>query len=419
MEQYHITGMSCAACSARVEKAVSAVDGVTACAVSLLTNSMSVEGTASSEQIIKAVEKAGYGASRKQMDSKESPQTSELAEFEDQETPRLKGRLRTSVILLIPLMYVSMGHMMWDFPLPSFFDGNPVAIGLVQLLFTIAILVVNGKFFVNGFNGIRHGAPNMDTLVALGATASFIYSVYALFAMTDAVANGRDAMPYMHEFYFESAAMILTLITVGKTLEAYSKGKTTSALKGLMRLRPETAVLLRDGEEVTVDIAKVQKGDRFVVRPGEAIPVDAIVREGSSAVDEYALTGESIPVDKQPGDSVYAATINQSGFLVCEATRVGEDTTLAGIIRMVSDAAATKAPIAKVADRVSGVFVPVVIGIAIVTFVVWILIGQTVGFCACESHFGSCYQLSVCAWTCDTGGHYGWKWRGSQTWNSV
>ena len=380
MEQYHITGMSCAACSACVEKAVSAVPGVTACAVSLLTNSMRVEGTASSEQIIKAVEKAGYGASRKQMDFKESSQTSELAELEDRETPKMKGRLWTSVILLIPLMYVSMGHMMWDFPLPPFFDGNPVAIGLVQLLFTIAIMIVNGKFFINGFNGVRHGAPNMDTLVALGATASFIYSVYALFAMTDAVADGRDAMPYMHEFYFESAAMILTLITVGKTLEAYSKGKTTSALKGLMRLRPETAVLLCGEEEVTVDIMQVQKGDRFVVRPGEAIPVDAIVREGISAVDESALTGESIPVDKQPGDSVCAATINQSGFLVCEATRVGEDTTLAGIIRMVSDAAATKAPIAKAADRVSGVFVPVVIGIAIVTFVVWMLMGETVGF---------------------------------------
>lgn len=380
MEQYQVTGMSCAACSTRVEKAVSEVEGVTACAVSLLTNSMRVEGTASSEQVIRAVEKAGYGASKKGEDKTAQSSTSDMEELEDKETPKMKARLWTSVILLLPLMYVSMGHMMWDFPIPAFFEGNPIAIGLVQLLFTIAIMIVNGKFFINGFKGLRHGAPNMDTLVALGSSASFVYSVYALFAMSDAIMNGRDAMPYMHEFYFEGAAMILTLITVGKTLEAYSKGKTTGALKGLMRLRPETAVLLRDDEEVTVDIAQVKIGDRFVVRPGEAIPVDGIVQEGVSAVDESALTGESIPVDKQPGDSVCVATMNQSGFLVCEATRVGEDTTLAGIIRMVSDAAATKAPIAKVADRVSGVFVPVVIGIAIVTFVVWMLVGQTVGF---------------------------------------
>ena len=384
MEQYNVTGMSCAACSARVEKAVSKVPGVTGCSVSLLTNSMGVEGTASAQDIIRAVEASGYGASKK--GSAKETSGSGASDYEemlrDKMTPLLKKRLIASLVLLIPLMYVSMGHMMWNWPLPSFFDGNHVAMGLVQLLLTVAIMVINQKFFVSGFKSLWHRAPNMDTLVALGATASFGYSVYALFAMTGAQVRGdMDAvMGYMHEFYFESAAMILTLITVGKMLEALSKGRTTDALKGLMKLAPKTATLLRDGQETEVSIDQVKIGDCFVVRPGENIPVDGVVTEGSSAVNESALTGESIPVDKAAGDTVSAATLNQSGFLTCEATRVGEDTTLSQIIQMVSDAAATKAPIAKVADRVSGVFVPAVITIAILTIIGWLLAGQSVGF---------------------------------------
>lgn len=386
MEQYNVTGMSCAACSARVEKAVSKVPGVTSCSVSLLTNSMGVEGSADSAAIIAAVVDAGYGATLKGAGNSASSGKNMASEYEDMlkdtETPRMKKRLIVSVCLLIPLMYVSMGHMMWGWPLPHFFDGNHVAMGLVQLLFTVAIMVVNQKFFVSGFKSLVRKAPNMDTLVALGATASFVYSLYALFAMTDAQVKGDMAgvMTYMHEFYFESAAMILTLITVGKMLEARSKGKTTDALKSLMKLAPKTAVLRKDGAEVEVPIEQVRIGDHFVVRPGENIPVDGIVLEGNSAINESALTGESIPVDKAPGDTVSAATLNQSGFLVCEATRVGEDTTLSQIIQMVSDAAATKAPIAKVADRVSGVFVPVVIVIALVTIAVWLLAGESVGF---------------------------------------
>ena len=384
MEQYNVTGMSCAACSARVEKAVSKVPGVTGCSVSLLTNSMGVEGTASAQDIIRAVEASGYGASKK--GGAKETSGSGASDYEemlrDKTTPLLKKRLIASLVLLIPLMYVSMGHMMWNWPLPSFFDGNHVAMGLVQLLLTVAIMVINQKFFVSGFKSLWHRAPNMDTLVALGATASFGYSVYALFAMTGAQVRGdMDAvMGYMHEFYFESAAMILTLITVGKMLEALSKGRTTDALKGLMKLAPKTATLLRDGQETEVSIDQVKIGDCFVVRPGENIPVDGVVTEGSSAVNESALTGESIPVDKAAGDTVSAATLNQSGFLTCEATRVGEDTTLSQIIQMVSDAAATKAPIAKVADRVSGVFVPAVITIAILTIIGWLLAGQSVGF---------------------------------------
>ena len=380
MEQYNVTGMSCAACSARVEKAVSRVDGVTSCSVSLLTNSMGVDGTASPEAIIDAVQKAGYGASRKGgSDETAAPDSDVLA---DRETPVLKRRLIASVGFLAVLMYISMGHMMWGFPLPPFFNGNHVAMGLVQMLLTIIIMVINRKFFVSGFQSLLHRAPNMDTLVALGSGAAFVYSTYALFAMTDAQVKGdMDAvMSYMHEFYFESAAMILTLITVGKMLEAHSKGKTTNALKGLMNLSPKTAVLIRNGEEVTVPVEQVHRGEQFVVRPGESIPVDGVIVEGTSAVNESALTGESIPVDKAVGDNVSAATINQSGFLRCEATRVGEDTTLSQIIRMVSDAAATKAPIAKIADKVSGVFVPAVIAIAVVTIVVWLLVGQTVGY---------------------------------------
>ena len=384
MEQYQVTGMSCAACSARVEKAVSAVPGVTSCSVSLLTNSMGVEGSASADAIIQAVTDAGYGASLKKSGENKSgsaqPNYDDM--LKDTETPKMKRRLIASVILLIPLMYVSMGHMMWNWPLPSFFDGNHVAMGLVQLLFTTAVMVINQKFFVSGCKGILHKSPNMDTLVALGSGASYIYSVYALFAMTGAqVAGDADAvMNYMHEFYFESAAMILTLITVGKMLEARSKGKTTDALKSLMKLAPKTAVVIRDGRETEVGIEQVRIGDQFVVRPGENIPVDGIVIEGISAVNESALTGESIPVDKEKGDSVSAATLNQSGFLRCEATRVGEDTTLSQIIQMVSDAAATKAPIAKVADRVSGIFVPAVISIAVVTIFIWLLAGESVGF---------------------------------------
>ena len=382
MEHYTVTGMSCAACSARVEKAVSAVPGVTSCSVSLLTNSMGVEGSATPDAVISAVQAAGYGASLK--DTAQSvPSIAEQEDaLADHETPVLKRRLIASLGFLIVLMYFSMGHMMWGWPLPSFFDGNHVAMGLIQMLLTIAVMVINQKFFINGFKSLFHGAPNMDTLVALGATASFGYSTYALFAMTGAQVRGDAAavMSYMHEFYFESAAMILALITVGKMLEARSKGKTTDALKSLMKLAPQTATLLRNGQEVTVPIAQVKRGDVFVVRPGENIPVDGVILEGESAVNESALTGESIPVDKVVGDSVSAATTNQSGFLRCEATRVGEDTTLSQIIKMVSDAAATKAPIAKVADRVSGVFVPTVITIAVITTAVWLLCGKPIGF---------------------------------------
>ena len=382
MEHYTVTGMSCAACSARVEKAVSAVPGVTSCSVSLLTNSMGVEGSATPDAVISAVQAAGYGASLKGA-AQSVPSIAEQEDaLADHETPVLKRRLIASLGFLIVLMYFSMGHMMWGWPLPSFFDGNHIAMGLIQMLLTIAVMVINQKFFINGFKSLFHGAPNMDTLVALGATASFGYSTYALFAMTGAQVRGDAAavMSYMHEFYFESAAMILALITVGKMLEARSKGKTTDALKSLMKLAPQTATLLRNGQEVTVPIAQVKRGDVFVVRPGENIPVDGVILEGESAVNESALTGESIPVDKAVGDSVSAATTNQSGFLRCEATRVGEDTTLSQIIKMVSDAAATKAPIAKVADRVSGVFVPTVITIAVITTAVWLLCGKPIGF---------------------------------------
>ena len=380
MEQYNVTGMSCAACSARVEKAVKAVPGVTSCSVSLLTNSMGVEGTASASAIVKAVQEAGYGASPKAA-AAETP-SAELDALADHETPRLKKRLIASLVFLAVLMYFSMGHMMWGWPLPHWFDGNHVAMGLVQLLLAGIVMVINQKFFINGFKGLLHGAPNMDTLVALGSMASFVWSTYALFAMTRAQVDGNHelVMHYMMEFYFESAAMILTLITVGKMLEARSKGKTTDALKSLMKLAPKTATLLRDGAEVTVPIEQVQKEDIFVVRPGENIPVDGIVLEGTSAVNESALTGESIPVDKAAGDKVSAATTNQSGFLKCEATRVGEDTTLAQIIRMVSDAAATKAPIAKIADTVSGFFVPAVISISVLTTLVWLLLGREFGY---------------------------------------
>ena len=381
MEQYTVTGMSCAACSARVEKAVSAVPGVTSCSVSLLTNSMGVEGTASAEAVVSAVQAAGYGASLKDASSAPTAAAQEDA-LADRETPALKRRLIASLGFLLALMYVSMGHMMWGWPLPACLADNHVAMGLLQMLLTIAVMVINQKFFINGFRSLLHGAPNMDTLVALGAAASFGYSTYALFAMTGAQVRGDAAavMQYMHEFYFESAAMILALITVGKMLEARSKGKTTDALRSLMKLAPQTATLVRGGQEIAVPIAQVRRGDVFVVRPGESIPVDGVVLEGESAVNESALTGESIPVDKAVGDSVSAATTNQSGFLRCEATRVGEDTTLSQIIKMVSDAAATKAPIAKVADRVSGVFVPTVIALAILTTAVWLLCGQSIGF---------------------------------------
>lgn len=374
--------MSCAACSARVEKAVSKVPGVTSCSVSLLTNSMGVEGTASSDEIIRAVQDAGYGASLKGASGQQISASVAEEALEDHETPVLKRRLIASIGFLLVLMYFSMGHMMWGWPLPAWFDGNHVAMGLVQLLLAGIIMVINQKFFISGFKSLWHRAPNMDTLVALGSMASFVWSVYALFAMTRAQVDGDSAavMNYMMEFYFESAAMILTLITVGKMLEARSKGKTTDALKGLMKLAPKTAVVVRDGQEATVPIEQVRKGDIFVVRPGENIPVDGVILEGNSAVNESALTGESIPVDKNPGDAVSAATVNQSGFIRCEATRVGEDTTLSQIIKMVSDAAATKAPIAKIADRVSGVFVPAVISIAIVTTVIWLLVGRPFGF---------------------------------------
>ena len=382
MEQYNVTGMSCAACSARVEKAVSKVPGVTACSVSLLTNSMGVEGTAAAAAIISAVEQAGYGCSSKSQSSqKESLSDAEKA-LEDHETPILKKRLIASVGFLLVLMYFSMGHMMWGWPLPAWFDGNHVAMGLVQLLLAGIIMVINQKFFINGFKSLWHRSPNMDTLVALGSMASFVWSVYALFAMTRAQVDGNSelVMHYMMEFYFESAAMILTLITVGKMLEARSKGKTTDALKGLMKLAPKTAVVIRNGQEITVPIDQVVKDDVFVVRPGESIPVDGVILEGSSAVNEAALTGESIPVDKAAGDRISAATVNQSGFIKCKATRVGEDTTLSQIIKMVSDAAATKAPIAKIADRVSGVFVPAVITISIITTIIWLLTGHEFGY---------------------------------------
>lgn len=384
MEQYTVTGMSCAACSARVEKAVSKVPGVTACSVSLLTNSMGVEGTASSQEIIAAVENAGYGAAEKGGEKKSSAVGAAEAEdlLKDRETPVLKRRLFTSIGFLAVLMYISMGHMMWGWPVPAVLAGNHVAMGLIQMILAAIVMIINQKFFISGFKSLWHRAPNMDTLVALGSGASFVYSTYALFAMTDVQMRGDMAgvMNYMHEFYFESAAMILTLITVGKMLEARSKGKTTDALKSLMKLAPKTATILSDGVETEVSIEQVKKGDIFVVRPGENIPVDGIVLEGSSAVNEAALTGESIPVDKAEGDRVSAATVNQSGFIRCEATRVGEDTTLSQIIQMVSDAAATKAPIAKVADRVSGVFVPVVITIAVLTIIVWLAAGQGIGF---------------------------------------
>ncbi len=384
MEQYTVTGMSCAACSARVEKAVSKVPGVTACSVSLLTNSMGVEGTASSQEIIAAVENAGYGAAEKGGEKKSSAVGAAEAEdlLKDRETPVLKRRLFTSIGFLAVLMYISMGHMMWGWPVPAVLAGNHVAMGLIQMILAAIVMIINQKFFISGFKSLWHRAPNMDTLVALGSGASFVYSTYALFAMTDVQMRGDMAgvMNYMHEFYFESAAMILTLITVGKMLEARSKGKTTDALKSLMKLAPKTATILSDGVETEVSIEQVKKGDIFVVRPGENIPVDGIVLEGSSAVNEAALTGESIPVDKAEGDRVSAATVNQSGFIRCEATRVGEDTTLSQIIQMVSDAAATKAPIAKVADRVSGVFVPVVITIAVLTIIVWLAAGQSIGF---------------------------------------
>ena len=391
MKQYTVTGMSCAACSARVEKAVSKVDGVTSCSVSLLTNSMGVEGSATDAQIVEAVEQAGYGASPKvtATESENDKANNSLEQLKaaqdalvDRETPKLRNRLISSLIFLVVLMYFSMGHMMWGWPLPEFFNGNHVAMGLLQLLLTVAVMVINQKFFISGFKGLIHGAPNMDTLVALGSAASFGYSVYTLFAMTAAQVNGdMDAvMAYMHEFYFESAAMILALITVGKMLEAHSKGKTTDALKSLMQLAPKTATVVRDGVEQEISVDAVKKGDIFVVRPGENIPVDGEIIDGTTAVNESALTGESIPVDKQPKDAVSAATVNQSGFIKCRATRVGEDTTLSQIIQMVSDAAATKAPIAKIADRVSGVFVPAVITIAIITIIAWLIAGETVGF---------------------------------------
>ena len=389
MEQYNVTGMSCAACVARVEKAVNSVEGVKSCAVSLLTNSMGIEGNASPDEIVKAVEKAGYGARLKKSSGNEKSHGGRQAyedELEDTETPKMKKRLIASIIFLIPLMYVSMGHMMWKWPIPVLFNGNHLAVGLYELLLSAFVMIINQKFFINGFKGLIHRAPNMDSLVALGSGSSFIYSVFALFAMSKAVIDGNSEkiMYYMNQLYFESAAMILTLITVGKMLEAKSKGKTTDALKALMKMAPKTAVIVEgsgvDKIEKTVPVEEVKSGNYFAVRPGESIPVDGIVIEGESAVNEAALTGESIPVEKQKGSNVSAATINTSGYLLCEATRVGEDTTLAGIIRMVSDAAATKAPIAKIADKVSGIFVPAVISISLITFIVWLLTGQTIGY---------------------------------------
>lgn len=382
MKQYQVTGMSCAACQARVEKAVNAVEGVSSCAVSLLTNSMGVEGDADPEAVIKAVVEAGYGASLKGEGRTKSGQPDYEEELKDTETPKMRKRLIASLVLLLPLMYVSMGHMMWNWPLPPFLVGNHLAMGIYEMFLAGLVMVINQKFFINGFKGLWHRSPNMDTLVALGSLASFLYSVYALFAMSDAMlhANESAVMAYMDEFYFESAAMILTLITVGKMLEAKSKGKTTDALKALMKLSPKTAVLLRDGKEVTVPVSEVQIGDRFVVKPGEQIPVDGRVVEGFSAVNESAFTGESVPVDKSEGDLVSAATMNTNGYMVCEATRIGEDTALSKVIQMVSDAAQTKAPIAKIADKVSGVFVPAVITIAAITFVVWMIVGESFGY---------------------------------------
>ena len=387
MTQYNVTGMSCAACQARVEKAVSGVPGVESCAVSLLTNSMGVEGSADAASIIKAVADAGYGASLKDDQGAHSDAESTYIpnyenELTDTETPKIRNRLIASLILLLPLMYVSMGHMLWDWRLPSFLDGNHIAMGLYELLLTVGIMVINQRFFISGFRGLIHRAPNMDTLVALGAAASFCYSVYALFAMTIAQKAGDydRVMELMEEFYFESAAMILTLISVGKLLEAISKGRTTDALKELMRLSPKTAVVLRDGTEIEVPIEQIRIGDHFVLRPGSSVPVDGVVTEGTGAINESAITGESIPVDKSVGDPVSAATINENGYLICEATRIGRDTTLSQIIQMVSDAAATKAPIAKIADKVSGVFVPAVLAVAAITFIIWIIVGQSVGF---------------------------------------
>ena len=398
MEQYNVTGMTCAACQARVEKAVSKVPGVTACSVSLLTNSMGVEGTAAPSEIIRAVTEAGYGASRRG-EGRATGSLEKLAEqeeaLEDHETPKLRRRLLSSIGFLLVLMYFSMGHGMLGLPIPAFFENNHVAMGLVQLLLAAIVMVINQRFFISGYRSLFHGSPNMDTLIALGSTAAFVYSTCVLFAMTRAQAdgNGEAVMGYMMEFYFESAAMILTLITVGKMLEAYSKGKTTSALKGLMKLAPKTAVVLREGKEVTVSVEEVRIGDEFVVRPGENIPVDGVVTQGESAVNESALTGESLPVDKKPGDEVSSATLNQSGFLTCRATRVGEDTTLSQIIQMVSDAAATKAPVAKLADKISGVFVPVVMGIAAVTVLIWLLLGRPVGFALAR---GICVLVVSC-----------------------
>ncbi|MBR0153416.1 MAG: copper-translocating P-type ATPase, partial [Lachnospiraceae bacterium] len=400
MDQYTVTGMSCAACQARVEKAVNAVPGVTSCSVSLLTNSMGVEGTASADQIIQAVENAGYGAAVKGQEQKSSGSlTAKIAAEEealkDKTTPLLKKRLIASLGFLLVLMYFSMGHHMWNWPVPAFFEGNPVALGLLQLILCVTVMVINQRFFISGFKSLAHGAPNMDTLIALGSAAGFVYSTVMLFAMTRAQVDGgvEAAMPYMHEFYFESSAMILTLITVGKMLESYSKGKTTNALKSLMKLAPKSANVIRDGQEVEIPIDEVRKGDVFVVRPGENIPVDGVVLEGTSAVNEAALTGESLPVDKEPGSAVSSATLNQSGFLKCEATRVGEDTTLAQIIQMVSDAAATKAPVAKLADTISGYFVPAVIAIAVITTVVWLIIGQPIGYALAR---GICVLVVSC-----------------------
>ena len=382
MKQYQVTGMSCAACAARVEKAVQKVPGVTSCSVSLLTNSMGVEGTAGAEEIIRAVEEAGYGASTGEQVQAKGSARKQAEALEDHETPKLKKRLLSSLVFLLMLMYVSMGHTMWSWPLPAFLGGNHVAMGLVQMLLAIIVMLINQRFFVSGFRAIKHKAPNMDTLVAMGSGASFLWSVYALFAMTDAQVHGGSeaAMQWMHSFYFESAAMILTLITVGKMLEARSKGRTTDALRSLMNLSPKTAIVLRGGRETEIPVEEVRKGDEFVVRPGGSIPVDGIIVSGSTAVNESALTGESVPVDKTEGDAVSAATVNTSGFIRCRAERVGEDTTLAQIIRMVENAAATKAPIAKIADRVSGIFVPVVLLIALITLIVWLLVGREFGF---------------------------------------
>ncbi len=433
MDQYTVTGMSCAACQARVEKAVSKVPGVSSCSVSLLTNSMGVEGSAAPADIIKAVTDAGYGAQPKGAEKTSGGLSAKLAAEEDalkdRATPVLKKRLIASLGFLAVLMYFSMGHMMLGLPIPSFFEGNHVAMGLLQLLLAGIVMVINQKFFISGFKSLAHGAPNMDTLIALGSSAAFIYSTAMLFVMTRAQVDGNSqaVMNCMKEFYFESAAMILTLITVGKMLEAYSKGKTTNALKSLMKLAPKTANVIRDGKEVTVDIDDVLRDDIFVVRPGENIPVDGVVVEGTSAVNEAALTGESLPVDKSVGDEVSSATLNQSGFLRCRATRVGEDTSLAQIIQMVSDAAATKAPVARLADTISGYFVPAVIAIAVVTTVIWLLAGQTVGFaldngdlaarradsrlCARPRYLRACRQLPVCIGACDPGRHYGRKRR--------